>query len=120
MNNKRIKMTKKLIGKWGEDVAVSYLIDKGFALVNRNIQTPYGEIDILVEGQGVLVFAEVKTRTGDEFGHPESGVTAKKKEHLIMQTQEATCVDWRIDVISIFGTPGNKDPEIIWFENAVA
>ena len=126
MTNKRTKLTKQSIGKWGEDVAVSYLRDNGFAIVNRNIQTPYGEIDILVEGQDVLVFVEVKTRTGDEFGNPESGITPKKKEHLInsamyfMENLETTKTDWRIDLISIHGKPWNENPEIIWFENAVA
>ena len=50
------------VGKWGEDIAVEYLIKRGREVVARNIRTPYGEIDIITKQGGIIVFVEVKTR----------------------------------------------------------
>lgn len=49
-------------GQLGEDIAVEYLIKKGFTLIERNFRKSWGEIDIIAkDSKGVLVFVEVKT-----------------------------------------------------------
>ncbi|MDR3576352.1 MAG: YraN family protein [Anaerolineaceae bacterium] len=113
------------IGGWGEKLAAAYLIEKGCSLIDTNVRTPYGEIDIIVLNEITLVFVEVKTRTSPNFGFPEGAITSRKRSHLsasaeyYLQEHSEIQNGWRIDVIAIRGKPGDPDPEIIWFENAV-
>ncbi len=120
-------MTKRQqIGRWGEQLAEQYLLARGCELVERNARTPYGEIDRIVQQDRVTVFVEVKTRTSASFGLPEASITARKREHLLhsaeayLQAHPELDGDWRVDVIAIQGRPGQSDPQIVWFENAVS
>jgi putative endonuclease len=49
------------IGRWGEEIAAVYLEKKGYDLINRNVRTPYGEIDLIARQRGRVIFVEVKT-----------------------------------------------------------
>lgn len=126
---------RQLLGRWGESLAAEYLIDKGYLVLERNVRTPYGEIDLicrLVE-EGVFpaaevhvtVFVEVKTRSTQTFGLPEESVTAHKREHLIAAAQSYLQDHpdlgdiWRIDVIAIQRLQPGKPPVIHHFENAI-
>lgn len=54
------------MGKIGEDLAFSYLFRKGYKIVTRNYRTKFGEIDLIsIDAEGVLVFVEVKTLSGE-------------------------------------------------------
>lgn len=55
-------MRRREIGKFGEDIACDYLVDKGYKILSRNFFTRYGEIDIVTKLRDSLVFIEVKTR----------------------------------------------------------
>lgn len=66
-------------GDRGEDLAVKYLAQKGYALVARNYRTRYGEIDLIVSSERALVFVEVKLRRGTGFGEPLEAVTPRKQ-----------------------------------------
>lgn len=116
---------RQVYGRWGEDLAARYLLDRGFQLVGRNVCTPYGELDLVCRQAGTWVFVEVKTRKNAAFGLPEAGITPAKRQHLIhsaedyLQGQLESDADWRIDVIAIVGYPGREAPEIVYYENAV-
>jgi putative endonuclease len=117
---------KQRVGKWGETLAETYLIGRGLQPLYRNYRTPYGEIDIVMEDKGDIVFIEVKTRTSQTFGFPENSITQKKCAHLVAAAEyffqehpERTC-GWRVDVIAIEVKPGRKDPDVEWFENAIS
>ena len=71
---------KKLLGKKGEKLVAEYLKKQGFEIVKRNYKTPFGEADIIAEFQDEIVFVEVKTRTGENYGAPSEAVTANKKQ----------------------------------------
>ncbi len=71
---------KKLLGKKGEDLVVKYLKKQGYTIVKRNYATPFGEADILAEIGDEIVFVEVKTRTGNEYGLPSEAVNKAKRE----------------------------------------
>lgn len=113
------------LGRWGEHLAEEFLRQKGLTFIGRNIRTPYGELDLIMQDDQELVFVEVKTRSNLEFGMPETGITYKKLTHLLAAVQAYLQIhpelenDWRIDVIAILGKPGDIPPEISWFENAV-
>jgi putative endonuclease len=110
------------IGKWGENVAAEYLMERGYNLVARNFRTPYGEIDIIAEKDGLTIFVEVKTRTSSSLGPPEISVTPRKQEHMLaageFYAQKNEIDHWRVDVMSVEGKP-NTTPQITHFENAI-
>ncbi len=109
------------IGRWGEQVAAEYLQNKGYELVDRNVRTPYGEIDLIHRRDGILVFVEVKTRTSSRYGYPEESITPRKQQHMFDSAehyaQENKLEHWRIDAISIEGKPNGKTPKITHFED---
>lgn len=116
--NKRIAL-----GKWGESLAADYMVEKGYQLVVTNFRTPDGEIDLVVQKDGELVFVEVKTRRNVRFGMPEEAVNDEKIDHLESAVGHYLLLhpefenNWRLDVISVIGTPTGKIPQIDWFEN---
>jgi putative endonuclease len=113
------------LGHWGERLAEDYLLDKGYVVLGRNIRTHYGEIDLIFQDEGMLVFVEVKARSTLNFGYPESSITAKKRAHLLNAIQSylldhpEMIADWRIDVISIRRMKETQDHEVVHFENAL-
>jgi len=93
-------------GTRGEQIAEEYLLTKGYTLLHRNWRTGHKEVDLIAEDEGLLVFLEIKTRTGLGFGYPEESVTEAKQNHLRAAAEvflelfpDHTTV--RFDVISI-------------------
>jgi putative endonuclease len=121
----QVDRRKQRVGRWGEDFAAKYLESKGYQILERNVRTSYGEIDLLARLEDLTVFVEVKTRTSLTFGQPEEAVTQKKREHMqaaaeaYIQAHPEIAGDWRIDVISIYRRPSTP-PEIVHFENALS
>lgn len=90
-----------------EEKAVRYLKKSGYKILERNYRTPFGEIDVIAEEGGSIVFLEIKSRTSPLFGPPYLRITKKKRENIIKSSlsylkrrglAEAEC---RIDVVSI-------------------
>ncbi|GEN79341.1 YraN family protein [Actinotalea fermentans] len=73
---------KDAVGRYGEKVAAAFLIERGWRVLDRNWRGPSGELDIVALDGDVLVVVEVKTRTGDGFGHPAEAVTPAKLGRL--------------------------------------
>lgn len=73
---------KDAVGRYGENVAASYLTAAGWQVVDRNWRGRAGELDIVALHGDELVVVEVKTRSGDGFGHPAEAVTAAKLARL--------------------------------------
>ena len=79
---KPLKGSKKKTGAWGESLAAGYLESNGVKIIDRNIRTPYGEIDILGEVDAQILFVEVKTLKNRLFGDPEVAVSEVKQSHM--------------------------------------
>lgn len=109
------------IGRWGEQAAADYLVAKGYEIIARNVRTPYGEIDLIVQKDDTTIFVEVKTRTTKSFGPPEIAVTPRKQGHMLScaehYAQQNEIDHWQIDVIAIERVEGKA--EIVHFENAI-
>jgi putative endonuclease len=75
-------LREKSFGAWGEDLALRYLTRRGYELVERNYRTRYGEIDLILRKDDLLVFVEVKLRRGTRFGDPLEAVTIHKQTTL--------------------------------------
>ena len=71
------------IGKIGEELACKYLEDNGYKIVERNFEAKQGEIDIIALDKQEIVFIEVKTRTGINYGEASEAITRYKKRHLL-------------------------------------
>ena len=66
------------LGRDGEEAAADFLRARGLHVVARNWRCRYGEIDIIAREGATLVFCEVKTRRGMQFGGPLAAVTGHK------------------------------------------
>jgi putative endonuclease len=110
------------IGSWGEQAAADYLAEHGYQILERNLRTPYGEIDLLARKEGFTIFVEVKARTSKTLGPPEIAVTRPKQTHMIAcaehYAQQNGIDHWQIDVIAVLKIAG--EARITHFENAVS
>lgn len=75
------------LGRWGEEEAARYLRRQGMKILERNLRTPVGEIDLVARHGKVLIFAEVKTRRGTSCGVPQEAVGAAKQRQIIRAAQ---------------------------------
>ena len=116
---------RQAVGQRGEAYAAQFLTARGYTIRARNWRCAVGELDLVAERDGVLVFVEVRTRHGDRLGTPEESITPAKRAKLIAAAQtyldehDAADRDWRIDVVAIeIGARGEvKRCEVI--ENAI-
>ncbi|MCB0528311.1 MAG: YraN family protein [Saprospiraceae bacterium] len=110
-------------GKRGEQIAAEYLEQKGWRIAERNFRAGRGEIDLIAwAGERLLVFVEVKTRSGDGFGGPEEAVDARKQDILARTAgiyMEQIDYDWeiRFDIIAVL-LKGDKITAIRHAEDA--
>ncbi len=70
------------LGKKGEELAVTWLKEKGYEIRHCNWRYLQYEIDIVASKGKFLYFIEVKTRNHSRYGYPEESVTKKKFKHL--------------------------------------
>ena len=95
----------KQFGKWGERVAAWHLEKKGFRIIEEHYTSRLGEIDIIAEEQGQLVFVEVKTRSSANAGLPEEGLTRGKahrlKRAILAYVGKKGIENYRIDVVAV-------------------
>lgn len=70
------------VGALGEEAAAAELKRQGYRIVERNFRAAGGEVDIIAEHRGVLVFVEVKARADDRFGSPFEAVHPGKRKRI--------------------------------------
>jgi putative endonuclease len=73
---------KDVLGREGEQAAVSYLEGLGFRILDRNWRSADGEIDIVAVERHTFVVCEVKTRSGTGYGTPLEAVGYAKRRRL--------------------------------------
>lgn len=109
-------------GREGEDAAARVFERRGFRVLARNWRCPLGELDLVLEKDGLLVFCEVKTRSGASFGGGYESVTwakRRKLRHLAEAFLAAHAPEHRqirFDVASVWLGAGPADVEV--FEDA--
>jgi len=119
-------MKRKELGDIGEKLAKKFLKKKGYRIRETNSRCREGEIDIIAERKGYLVFVEVRTKTGASFGSPEESVTFAKKEKLIatalsyLNSHQNLPDNWRIDFVAVELDQNDKATRIELIENAVS
>ena len=119
------------IGRWGERVAARHLRRSGYRVVGRRVRPgPRAELDIVALGRDAsgpfIVFVEVKTRAGDDFGGPVAALDAAKRRSLrraaelyIRRLPRHPAPRVRFDLVAVVGSPGSRQKPIVQhFENA--
>ncbi|HET6227950.1 MAG TPA: YraN family protein [Bacteroidia bacterium] len=94
------------LGTKGEELAVTFLKNKGYTILETNWRYKNLEADIIAVHSGVIVLAEVKTRTSNFFGEPETFVTKQKQSNLRRTAnsyiqQKQLDLEVRFDILSI-------------------
>ena len=97
-------------GRFGEELAKKYLVDKGYCLIESNFEIDNGEIDLIMTDKDWLVFVEVKYKRDDRMGTPEEMVNKRKiaqvrrvAEIYLMRNPEVKkiYIKYRIDAVCI-------------------
>lgn len=105
---------KDVLGRQGEQLAVEYLQQAGFRILDRNYRCAEGEIDIVAAEHRVLVICEVKTRSSVRFGMPIEAITREKRTRL-----RRLAVRWviahgvifdelRVDAVGVLRSPSGE------------
>lgn len=108
------RATRRDKGSLGELTAADFLQEKGYLLRDRNWRCRSGEIDIIAEDEGALVFVEVRSRSGTTYGTATESVNARKQaqvRNVASIYMHMKCVqDWpvRFDVIAVQLLPDGK------------
>ena len=111
-------------GALGEVLAARYLRAHGYEICSANYRTRMGEIDLVAEKDGVLVFAEVKTRSDGMIALPSESVGFEKQRKLVLaashylkSVRDASCIT-RFDVIEVYLDAQGEQKEIRHIPNA--
>lgn len=100
-------MDRRERGIRGERYAADFLADRGYDLLARNWRCRYGEIDLIATDQETVVFVEVKTRGGYDFGGPWEAVTPAKQNRIRrlasiwLAERQGSWVPVRFDVVGV-------------------
>jgi putative endonuclease len=123
--NKRTKQK----GDIGEEVAFRYLKDRKYKILERNYRNRIGEIDIVAQRKGIIVFIEVKSQYVEEANswfHPERNVHERKQDKLIrlgesflLEKKYPDSTNWQIDVIGVALNFSQRRAQIRHLKNAI-
>jgi len=114
-----MSLTGKRTGKKGEDLAVAYLVEAGFRIIERNYRCLFGEIDIVAQEGETLVFVEVKSRRSAAYGDPLLAVGCRKQKKIsrvslhYLADKNLRQRPARFDVIAVMLLPAGHRIELI-------
>jgi putative endonuclease len=118
-----VRVDRRALGQWGEDLAVRHLERQGLEVLDRNWRCREGELDIVARDGGCLVFVEVKARSGTGYGEPAEAVSLRKARRIhvlaakwLSEQRPEGRWDVRFDVVSILRTRGL--PEVLHLRGA--
>ncbi|MCD6557384.1 MAG: YraN family protein [Bacteroidales bacterium] len=107
-----------ILGNKGEQAAAEYLAGKSYKILARNKRYGHLEIDIIAEYRDMIIFVEVKSRSGTYFEQPFQAVTIKKQKKIIKAAniyieENEIDLEARFDIISIVEQNGKFQIEHI-------
>lgn len=113
-------MNRRIIGKYGEDLAERFLKSNGFQVIRRNYHTRYGELDLVCIKDDILYFIEVKYRKNYKYGSPKEGISYEKinriKKTAMLYLKEES-VHYKPFRLSFLGIVDANEPEYEFIEN---
>jgi putative endonuclease len=99
----------RAVGLDAEQQAARYLTDRGLVLLESNYTCKGGELDLVCDDHGTLVFVEVRSRKDARYGAPEETISAAKRRRIVRAARHylvSRCVEepaCRFDVVVIEG-----------------
>ena len=107
------------LGKLGEELAVDFLTEKGYEIIETNWMFQKAEVDIIAQKENILAVVEVKTRSSVDFGSPQDFVKPKKIKLLVKAINEYVVandldMEVRFDIIAIHAKGKQFEIEHIW------
>lgn len=110
-------------GADAENTAARYLARAGLSLIARNYRSPFGEIDLIMRHDDVLVFVEVRFRNRTDYGLPAETVDRRKQarlrataEHFRQRDARASNRPCRFDIVAV--APAAAGERVKWLRNA--
>lgn len=110
-NRERIKATTRQIGQTGEEIATSYLVQRGYTPVTRNWRCDAGEVDLIMRQGERLIFVEVKSVSRAKTEDAALKVNRAKQRRLVrclytyLDLHHLGDVETRVDVVAIAYMP---------------
>ena len=113
--------SNKLVGQEAERIAMCYLNDKGFVKQAQNYRFQRAEVDLIARKKDCLLFVEIKMRSKNDYGYPESFVSNKKKAlYMLAANEYVHDTSWegdvRFDVIAL--SKQGQDMDVQHFKDA--
>ena len=98
--------SKHLLGRQGETAAASFLIQNDYQILEQNYRYLKAEVDIIALKNSCLVAVEIKTRSSDFFGAPETFLKPKQQQRIVNAIdyyvkQNNLTIEVRFDIISV-------------------
>ena len=112
------------LGRVAEGLAAEFLERFGMRVLTRNWRRREGELDIVAQDWGTLVFVEVRSRTGEELGHPLEAVTARKRAQVVrsariyLNEEKWQASAFRFDVVGVTFWGDGRAPRLDYVPNA--
>jgi putative endonuclease len=115
-----------MLGRRAEDLAAATLEACGMTVVARNWRRPQGELDLVALTQdGVCVFCEVRSRTGEASGDPLESITPQKQAQVIRtarlylsETEPIAVSGYRFDVVAVTFLGDQAEPRVVHIAGA--
>lgn len=114
-----IMFSKTEVGKYGENIAIKYIHEQGYTLIEKNFHTRYGEIDLITLKSNAVYFFEVKLRNSESFGYGDEAISKSKIEKLRKSIEIwITKNRDKYDCTNVYlnGIVINKDRKIVEYE----
>jgi putative endonuclease len=110
-------------GRWAEQAALEYLLAKKLKLLHKNFRSAFGEIDLIMQDENIILFIEVRYRSSNRFHTALESINRKKCDRIIATSHQyltehrsASQLDCRFDVVTLSGP--QETPTIEWIKNA--
>ncbi|MEX0883407.1 MAG: YraN family protein, partial [Cyclobacteriaceae bacterium] len=87
------------LGKEAELMAKEWLLAKGYEFLEANFRYKHAEIDLIMIHRGIMIFVEVKFRSGTGYGYAEEFVDYKKRQLILRAAEHYLYLkDWHRDI----------------------
>lgn len=108
----------------GEEIARGYLEKNGYKIIEQNYKTKYAEIDLVARKGNEMVFVEVRTKKGKNFGAPEETINKRKLRKLWGNAKAYTVWKkwrgfYRVDAVCVVLKPNGEVDRLNHYENII-
>ena len=120
----RVANFRQRLGATGEDAAARELTRRGYRILERNVRTRFGELDVVARDGETVCFIEIKARRSSAFGWPQEAITWQKQRHLVrlaqwyLKARHLPNVSARFDVVALLLGPDDRPTSIEVIQNA--